>query len=362
MDFQIPNLLKESLRGESYLAVDIGTASIKMVELENAKEKPTLKNYAMLEVGGHLERLNDAIQTSSLKIVDKETAELLRLTLRQMKTKTRLAVASLPSFSVFTALLDIPVMRAEEIAKTMQYQARSLVPLSLAEVTVDWLPITKIEDEKGAMRQRLFLIAVPNEHIKRYQNIFRLAGLNLQTLEVETLSLARILTDIDPTNTLIIDIGARSTAIAVAAGGLLKYNSQTDFAGGSLTQAVANGLGINVRRAEELKKRRGLLGTGGEYEVSTLMFLHLDVILGEARRVKNLYERNYKEKIERIILSGGGANLLGLEKYVAEQFKLPAHKANPFDKINYPSSTAPSTGNLGAPLAVALGLGIRRKY
>lgn len=331
-----------------------------MLELGNSKGKPTLKNYATLETSGHLERLNDAIQTSGLKIIDKETASLLQALFHEMKTGNKLAIASLPAFSAFTALLDLPIMPAGEVSKTMQYQARNFVPLPLTEVTIDWVMVKEFVDEKGVKKQRLFLTAVPNEQIKRYQNIFRLAGLNLQVLELETLSLARILTANDPTTTLIIDIGARSTAIAVASRGLLKYNSQTDFAGGFLTQAIANGLGINIRRAEELKKRRGLLGTGGEYEVSTLIIPYLDVILGEARRVKNLYEKHYQEGIERIILAGGGANLLGLPKYVADEFKLPALKASSFDKVSYPPSTAPLVGSLGASLSVSLGLGMRQ--
>ncbi len=361
MNFPFSESLKNPFKKESYLAIDIGTASIKMVELDGSKEKPVLKNYAVLETPGHLERLNDAIQTSSLKIVEQETAGLLRLLLREMNTKAGSAVASLPAFSAFTTLIDIPLMSGRETAQAIQYQAKSVIPLPLTEVVIDWLPIKEWSDEQGVKKQRLFLTAVPSEQIKRYQNIFRLAGLNLRVLEIETLSLARILTARDTTNTLIIDIGARSTAMAIAAEGLLKYSAQTDFSGGFLTQAIANGLGINTRRAEELKRRRGLLGTGGEYEISTLMLPYLDVILGEVRRVKNLYEKNYSEKVERIILSGGGANLLGLEKYITEQFKLPALKANPFNRVGYQAPAAPLVGNLGAPLAVALGLGMRGK-
>ena len=182
MNFQISNLLKNPLKKKSHLAVDIGTASIKMVELDVGKGKLFLKNYAILTTSGHLERLNDAIQTSSLKIIDKETASLLRLVLRQMKTKATLAVASLPAFSIFSALIDLPIMSPAEVSKTMQYQARSFIPLPLTEVTIDWLPISQFEDKQGVKKQRLFLTAVPNEQIKRYQNIFRLAGLNLQRL------------------------------------------------------------------------------------------------------------------------------------------------------------------------------------
>jgi type IV pilus assembly protein PilM len=352
--------IQSLFRGGSYLGIDIGTASIKLVELAAEGGRPTLKNYGLLENRGHLERVNEAIQTSSLKILDRETAEILTLLLRQTKPTTKEAAASLPAFSAFTALLDLPLMSAKETAQAMQYQAKAFIPLPLTEVTIDWLPVGQYEEPGGIKKQQVFLIAVPNEQIKRYQSIFRFAGLNLRVLELESLSLARILTEGDPTNSLIVDIGARSTAIAVAGGGLLKYSAQSDFAGASLTQAIAGGLGININRAEQLKKQRGLTGVGGEYEVSTLMLPYLDVILNEVGRVKNIYEKNYHSKIERVILAGGGANLLGLEKYFAERFSLPTIKADPFQKINYPSSLGPLVNSLGPPFAVALGLAARK--
>lgn len=359
MKFRFSNLFKP-LKKESYLAVDIGTASLKMAEIGGEKEKPTLLNYGILETVGHLERLNNAIQTSGLKIVEEETAKLMRTLMAQIRTRAKLAIVSLPAFSVFTAIVEMPLLAPQETKEAMKYQAKNFVPQPLTEVTLDWLQIAKFEDDKGVKKQRLLLVSVPNTEIARYGRILQMAGLNLQILEVETLSLARVLTGIDPTNTLIIDIGARSTAIAVAAGGILKYSSQTDFAGSFLSQAIANGLGINIWRAEELKRRRGLLGTGGEYEVSTLMLAHLDVILGEARRVKTLYEKNYGERVERIILSGGGALLAGLTDYIAKQFNLPAIKANPLNKISYPVSIGPLAASLGPPLSVSLGLGLRQ--
>ncbi len=352
--------LTSAISRRSYLGVDIGTTSMKIVELTDSGERPMLKNYGILESYGHLERLNNAIQTSTLKMLDRETSDLLLMLVRQLNIKTVDAVASLPSFVAFTAPLDMPVMSPEDTAQAMQYQARQFVPLPISEVTIDWLPIGQYEDEKGVKKQRVFLVSVPNEQIRKYQRIFKAAGLNLVALEVEGLSLARILTAGDPTLTIIADVGARSTAILVAQNGILKYSAQTDFAGGSLTQSIAGGLSINVRRAEELKKQRGLLGSGGEYELSTLMMPFLDVILSEVKRVRDNYEKTYREKVERIILSGGGANLLGIEKYTSDTFSLPTVKADPFTKIIYPPEAAPLVKELGPPFAVALGLGIRQ--
>jgi len=353
--------LASSFGKTSYLSIDIGTASIKAAELSESNGEVMLKNYGILEGYGHLERINNAIQTSSLKMLDKQTAELITRLLDKMKPGTSDVVASLPSFSAFTSLLEIPIMSKEETAQTMQYQAKTFVPLPLADVTIDWLPVGEYEDEKGIKKQQIFLVSVPNELIEKYKEIFVTVGLNLKFLEVETLSLARLLTTGDSTTSLIVDIGARSTAIAVAGGGHLKYNTQTDFAGISLTQSITKGLGINIRRSEDLKRQKGLTGQGGEYQLSTLMLPYVDVILNEVRRVRDIYEKNYHDHVERIILSGGGANLLGIEAYVSDQMgKMPTAKANPFDKIAYSPELAPLVSNLGAPLAVALGLGMRQ--
>jgi len=263
--------ITSSFRRTSHLSIDIGTASIKAAQLNESHGKVMLKNYGILESHGYLERINNAIQTSSLKMLDKQTAELIKRLLDKMKPDTSDVVASLPSFSAFTSLLEIPIMSKEETAQAMQYQAKTFVPLPLTDVTIDWLPVGEYEDEKGVKKQQVFLVSVPNELIEKYKEIFSTVGLSLKFLEVETLSLARLLTTGDPTTSVIVDIGAKSTAIAVAGGGHLKYNAQTDFAGSSLTQSIASGLDINIRRSEDLKRQKGLTGKGGEYQLSTLM-------------------------------------------------------------------------------------------
>ena len=344
---------------KSYLGVDIGTTSIKMVEISKGRIQPKLQNYGILESYGHLERLNDAIQTSSLKLAERQTAELLKLLLKKIKIKTFDAIASIPAFSTFITILEIPEMSEIDAAKAVPFQIRQHIPLPTSEVAIEWLKVGKKEDEKGFSKQEILVISVPNEQIRRYQNVFKLAGLKLKALEVETLGLIRALIANDPTPTLIVDIGARSTNIAVAEGGFLKHNYQTDFAGGSLTQAIASGLNINIRRAEELKKQRGLLAAGGEYELSTLTLPFLDAIINEAKRAGANYEKSQGVKVERVILTGGGANLLGIEKYFEEQINLPTVIGNPFSKVKYPPRIEPIVKELGPSFSVAIGLGIK---
>lgn len=353
------NFLRNLFPSRSFLGVDIGTTSIKLIELEKADGLPELLNYAFLESYGHLERLNDAIQTSTLKMLDRETSELLKILIKNSGVKSRNVVASIPAFSSFTALVELPMMPEKDTAQAMQFQAKQFIPLPISAVTIDWLRVGERKDAKGNSLQQILLVSVPNDQIQKYKLIFKSAGLNLTALEIEGLSEARALTGDSDKLTLLIDIGARSTAISIARGGLLKFAGQTDFASGSLTQTIASGLNIRVRRAEDLKKQKGLKSTGSDYELSTLMLPILDVIISEARRIKDNYEKGYGEKIERIVLSGGGSNLQGLANYIQHELGLPTTKANPFSNIKYDPQIEPLVAELGPEFSVAIGLGIR---
>src|SRR3989338_10108660 len=99
---------------DSCLGIDIGTTSIKIAEVAESSCIFHLKNYGLLESYGHLERLNDAIQTSSLKLYEKETIALLKILIKKVNPGTSRVIASLPPFASFVTLLDMPQMSDAE--------------------------------------------------------------------------------------------------------------------------------------------------------------------------------------------------------------------------------------------------------
>jgi type IV pilus assembly protein PilM len=233
------------------------------------------------------------------------------------------------------------------------------VPLPLAEVSLDWHAVGKRTDENGNESQQILLNSVAKEHIQRYQKIFSLAGLELVAIENEGTALARSFTQNEPKPVLIMDIGSRSTGFFAAQTGTLKLVGQTDFSGGSITQSIANSLNIPTTRAEEMKKRQAIGAKDQNSELSTLIETILDVIMNDVRRVKDNFEASYREKIVKIILTGGGANLVGIEEYVSRQLGLPTIKGNPFAALNFPQKLEPVIKDLGSHIAAAIGLGLR---
>lgn len=344
---------------KSVLGVDIGTVSIKAVEVSRRGDELVLENYGIITTKGYLQRANEAIQTSSLKLSEKEVARLLGILIREMRPATRNVVVSAPLFAAFVVPVEMPVLSPEETAKSITFQARQYIPLPLKEVSYEWTKIEEFTTPQGGRFQRVLITAVPNEIIRKYRNIFKAVGLKLSSVEVESQAIIRALSNPNDPPIMIVDIGAESTSITIEESGVLKHVGETDYGGASLTQALARSLNISHWRAEELKRRRGLLGFGGEYELSTSLLPFLDVIIQECGRTARAYERMYGKKIQNFILIGGGAYLPGIREYMASQLGLHFLPARPFVHFKYPEALEPVLRFSSNELAVAAGLALR---
>ena len=346
-------------RAGTVMGIDIGTSSIKVAELGRKKERFALLNYGIVESKEYLIHPNRAIQTSSLKIVEKDTTALLNSLLFEVKPKAKIAIASIPAFAAFMTVLDMPLISKEETAKAIMFQAAQYIPLPLKDVEIDWMKVDEFDTQERQRYQRILLIAIPQTIINAYKTIFHDAGLHLVALEVDGLALARALFSSTAPPTLLIDLGAEATNMFVITNGILQYAGETDYGGIYLTQAIGRSLGITLLRAEELKRRKGLLKGGAESELSTLTLPYLDVILQEVNHVRETYERRYSKKIERIMLVGGAANLLGIEKYFSAETGLPSAAPNLFRAMEYDLRLEPILRELQNELPVAVGLAER---
>ncbi|MDP1706485.1 MAG: type IV pilus assembly protein PilM [bacterium] len=363
MDFsKISNIFsswRKIISSRRILGIDIGTVSLKAIELEKQGKDLMMTNYGILETTGYLTRSNEALQTSSLKIVEKEVAEKLKTLLREMKPKTQQAIGAIPLFSVFSTTLEVPFLDYKETEKIINFQAKQYLPVPVSEMTLDWWRTGEFENQRGQRFQRILVTAIPREVVEKYKRIFKMAGLRLVALEVESVALNRSLSSADGSPVAIIDIGAESTSVAISEKGELRHNGQFDYGGLSLTYAIARSLDISNRRAEELKRRRGLSGTGGEFELSTSLIPFLDVIIQEVKRVCEVYEKTYGKKIERLFLVGGGANLVGLNDYFSQQLGVRPNDPIIFSGIKYSSSLELIIKQLNRELAVSAGLALK---
>ena len=351
------------VHGGRALGIDIGTAAVKAVELSKKGDRFQLLNYGMLQTKEYLEHPNRAIQSESLRMDENLVASLLQTILREMGIKMANAVVTLPAFSSFVTVLEMPLLSLSETENAVRYQARQVIPLPSDRVSLDWSKIEESENERGQKFQKILLIGIPADVIDLYKRIMKKAKIRAIAFELENLALLRAFTDPqravrgapDPRPTLFIDIGALATNIMIAEGDAMKQSAQSAHGGLYLTHALQGSLGVSMPRAEDLKKRRGLLGQGAELELSSLLLSFLDVIIEEVRSTKKMYEARFGKQVERLAFFGGGSNLLGVEEYFAEQLQVTIASSDIFLDIQYDSALLPAIKYVSKEFAGAIG-------
>lgn len=335
------------------LGVDIGTTNIKMVELSSSGSEIELENYGVLETFSYLDRPNAAIQSNYFKIVEETTAGLLEKLFKSFKPKTKDVIMSLPIFSSFLTVFELPFQDMKEIERAIPFEAKKYIPLPLEELEIDWAMIKKDEGKSSA---QILLIAVPKDLIVKYKKIAKLAGLNVVTLELESVALARALIGSNKDPALLADIGSQSANLSIVDGGYLLSNENLTTAGAEISHVLARGMGISQERAEEFKRIKGFNVSPQEAEIVDLMLPIADYFGSEISRAVAIYKEKTGKDIKRIIIAGGTANLPGLADYLSQTLNLSVERAWPFEGIKYQPFLEPLLKEIGPSLAVAVGL------
>ena len=125
------------------LGVDIGTSGIKIVELERGGSFLTLTNYGLMDGSDFFgEMPGNSNMPASLKMSENEIASTLKQLLAVTKVKTKEAVMSIPIFSSFLTVMELPGLNIKELENAIPFEARSYIPIPLAEVVLDWLIVS----------------------------------------------------------------------------------------------------------------------------------------------------------------------------------------------------------------------------
>ncbi len=374
--------LFDFLKPKSYLGVDIGTSAIKVVQLSKARDAYRLENYGEIKFSPE-EAPMEVYQQSSLKMLDEQVAGLLKKIIAETGITATQAAFSLPVFSSFSTIIELPPMPKEDMEKAIQFEARQYVPIPISEVSLDSLVIgeehkTHKEKNGGAEQEgssqnegqasipskkkhvEVLLVAVPNEIKKKYQRIAELAGLNLIALEMETFPLARALLKGDPTITVIADVGARSTDICIVDNGFVRISHNFEFSGVDITQAYAVFTKSNFIEAERAKKVTGLNLTPGQLAEAKELTAIVDNIINEIDRIVHSYFNKTGREVKRVVLSGGVSYMPGFIERIQEKLNTPVLVGDPFESLVWPKELERTLKDIGPSFGVAVGLAMRR--
>lgn len=351
----------------SFVGIDIGGAFVKVVELGKKGEKIILKTYgesalgplAGLEVG----------QATNLPLP--KLAEALSGLLREANVTSRDVIFSIPLTATLLTVIEMPDLGEEKLKEMIPLEARKYVPTPISEVSLaHWVipksapgyvdPDTEAKNKDAPPRVEVLLAIVHNDVIAKYNDIAKAIGATSVSFEIEVFSTIRATLGRDTAPTMVLDIGAANTKVALVEEGVVRSSHLINAGSQDITLALAHAKGISMAKAEEMKREFGLPGDPNDPSVAEITRLAADRIFAEADRIFARYQREKRVAIGKVILSGGGSLMKGILDLAANSFGTAVLYGNAFESIEAPVVLLPLLKEAGPEFAVAVGLALRK--
>ena len=374
----------------SFLGIDIGTDSIKLVELESVGGRPRLVTYGMVDVESSMSWSNDAPDSAG---DNQKIADSLVSLLKKTGARSRSAVAALPNFSVFSSVISLPKLGDKQLAEAVSWEAKKFVPMPIENVVLDWKILNEETQEEGAGNlsgqekaaqeakkltvaqadqnsnlakcktiAKILLTAAPRHLVERYVAVFKLAGISLLSLETESFALARCLVGNEEGTILIADAGALTTDVTVVKKGVPVFSRSINVGGGTVTRAIADSMGVSLERAEQFKRDTGMAQAGSAAGAASGVAKVIQQSFSPVTSaMKYTVEREQRSgaPIEKILLTGGSAFLSSLDSHISESLGVKVFIANPWARISYPKDLGGVLDQIAPRMGVAVGLAMR---
>ncbi|MFH1662118.1 MAG: type IV pilus assembly protein PilM [Candidatus Falkowbacteria bacterium] len=344
---------------KSYLGIDIGSSSIKLVELKKEAGKAKLVTYGF---------------TESLKGIGKADAKQIAKIVsdihKQSGAVSRSAVAALPTFSVFSSIINLSGVGKKDMESAVHWEAKKVIPLPLEDMILDWRKIEDVDsvEEKDKNKQenikndniKVLLTGAPRSLVKRYIEIFKNAQINLLSLETETFSLVRSLLGNDKSTVMIVEIGANTTDIAIIDKGIPMLTRSIDIGGLTITKAISNNLNIGMERAEQFKYDLGISSNGSQDSVIPKTITEtISPIVNEIKYASNLFQSKNNKAVEKVILSGGSSIITNFSNYLSKILNINVIVGDPWSRVSCPVDLKPLLDEIGPRMSISVGLAMR---
>lgn len=331
-------------RARTWFAVDVGSSSIKIAEVTEARSGPQVLRTGVLPAPA------GAVENGFVRRAD-VLGHAIRDFTGPSPGRPRRTVVSIPGRGVIVKRLLIRERDLRKLDDVIEFEAMDALPEDLDNVNIDYHVLEPSEDGSGL---EVLLVAGRKSLIENYVDLVEAAGLVPAIVEVDHFALGSGTSlSVDGPADALVHAGASSTTVHVPAGDAPGYTKELPVGGEKFTESLAANLGISRDQAEAVKlgapsaEAAGLLDAlSEEFAAEVVRGLALVGTLGGGTPPR------------RVSLSGGCALLPGLAPSLARALEAEVRVSGPFFGPHLP----PDERHTGPVFAVVAGLVTRNPF
>ncbi|MFM9874417.1 MAG: type IV pilus biogenesis protein PilM [Fimbriimonadaceae bacterium] len=346
----------------NFVGIDIGHKQIKMVEVE--KSGQSWKVTRQVAIPTPSDSIKDGI------VIDSDVVGIaIKTAIRENKITASTAVIGVSGASVIVRTIKMAKMTPQMLRKSIKYEAGHYVPSSIEDSYIEFEIIGDADDDQ----MEVLIVAVPRELVESKKRAVERADLEVDIVDVEAFAIYRSLLESDESSVLnsmtvaLVDIGAAATTVSVVAEGKFVMTRTIVAAGQVMTDALKSYFQLNDEQAETGKAQLDFTPLVANPMTDNpplkVVQSHVDDLAREIRRSLGYFQSQQAESsrsnpVTHIVLTGGGAKLLGLGEYMANKLGAEVITTGVFDNPRFIPIGDFAPGK-GLEWSVATGLAMR---
>ena len=341
-------------RKKQVVGCDVGSSAIKIVELKPLKNDEFQLVHAAVADLSPEAIVDGAIMDSSLVV------EALTGLISENGIKNTKFGGSLSGHSVIIKKIQLPSMTEAELAESIQWEAEQYIPFDINDVNLDYVVL----ETGGSDSMDVLLVAVKRDRINDYTSVIVQAGKEPVLVDVDVFAVQNAFESNYSSRgetVALVNVGASVMNINVLHDGNSVFWRDVAFGGNLYTEAIQREFNLPREDAEKLKLGEEV-GQVSKQQVDSVLSAASEDLAAELQKTIDFFVATSSvDRLDRVMLSGGGALIENLESILQERFQVNVEMLNPFRNIRYNESDFDSDWiNRNAPtMAVAVGLAMR---
>src|SRR5438874_9570343 len=314
---------------KSMVGVDIGSSSVKAVELQGKGSEFELvsRSYEALEADSVVDG-----QIIELNAVSNAIASIFN----EHKIKTNRVAAGVNGHSVIVKNIVLPQMTPGELQESFAWHAEEHIPFDISDVNLDYHVTESKEDAIHVL-----MAACKRDKVANLKQAIQLAGKQPAVIDVDAFALQNCYElNYQPQPGQIVallNVGASTTNINILNGTRSVFTRDASVGGNQYTGLLQKELGLTFEQAEAVKRGYPLPEGIEPRPIQPIIEAVSDILALEIRKTMDFYRATAEEgeeAIQKILVAGGSSKLPGLPDYLAKRFEIPVEPFDPFRQIH----------------------------
>ena len=344
-------------KSKTVVGLDIGSSAVKAVELK-AAGKGAYKVVAFASEPVPPDTIVDGAIVDGVAVAD-----AIRRIFETKRFKAKDVVVSLSGNAVIVKKIALPVMSEAELDESIYWEAEQYIPFDIQDVNLDYQILPSTPGEGGKQTMDVLLVAAKRDKIAEYTGVIAQAGRAAVVVDIDAFAVQNcyeVNYGLDGGVTVLLNVGASAINVNIIAGEQSLFTRDISMGGNAFTDAVQREFGLAFDVAEQAKKGEPVDGVPFDDIRPVLKTMSESVVLEIQKTFDFFKATTSMDRIDRIVLCGGGSRVDGLAETLEERFGAPVEFLDPFKTVSVDAARlGVPAADLAPTAAVAVGLALR---